>query len=51
MAKVKKDILKSNPEKMVSIYNPFVDAFCEVPVSKAEKLIKSAKEVEQKLKE
>ena len=46
MAKEKKE-----PERMVSMYDPSVNAFREVPVSIAEKFIKSAKELERKLKE
>lgn len=36
-------------EKMISMYDPAVDAYREVPVSLAKKFIQSAKEVEQKL--
>lgn len=36
-------------EKMISIYDPTVDAFREVPISLARKFVESAKEVEKKL--
>jgi hypothetical protein len=35
----------------VSIYNPFLKAFCDVSVEDAQKLIESAKEAEKKIKE
>lgn len=38
-------------EKMVTIYDPAVDAYREVPESLARKFIESAKEAEQKLRE
>jgi RNase P subunit RPR2 len=51
MPKVKNDVSKPEPEKMVSIYDPTVNAFREVPESLARKFIESAKEVDRKLKE
>ena len=42
---------KETKEKMVSMYDPAVDAFREVPVSLAKKFIESAKEIEKKLEE
>lgn len=36
-------------ENMVSFYDPIADAFRDIPVSQARKLIKSAKEVEAKI--
>ena len=38
-------------EKKVSIYNPFVDAFCEVPLSQAEKLIENVDEIQKRVAE
>ena len=38
-------------ERVVSIFDPTINAFREVPESLALKFIKSAKEVERKLKE
>ncbi len=38
-------------EKKVSIFDPVINAFREVPLSLAEKFVQSAKEVERKLKE
>lgn len=35
----------------VSIYNPVLNAYCEVSVEVAKKFIESAKEVEQKIKQ
>ena len=35
----------SEPEKMVSIYNPFKDAFCQVPLSIAKKLVENLEKV------
>ena len=37
-------------EEKVSMYDPSVDAYREVPVSLARKFVESAKEVEKKLK-
>lgn len=51
MPKKKKETSNTGPEKMVSIYDPTVNAFCEVPESLAIKFIESAKEVERRLKE
>ena len=42
---------KKEPEKMVSMFDPSVNAFREVPISIAEKFIESAKELERKIKE
>ena len=42
---------KKESEKMVSMFDPVVNAFREVPISVAEKFIESAKELERKLKE
>ena len=49
MAKKEKEIPQK--EEMVSIYDPSINAFREVPISVAEKFIQSAKELERKLKE
>lgn len=38
-------------EKKVSIYNPFVNAFCEVPLSQAEKMIENVEDVKKKIEE
>jgi hypothetical protein len=38
-------------EKKVSIYNPFVDAFCEVPLSQAEKFLENVEEIEKRVAE
>lgn len=35
---------------MISIYNPSLDAFQEVPLELAEKFVQSAKEVEEAIK-
>lgn len=43
--------VKKGPEKMVSIYDPTIDAFREVPEFLARKFIESAKELERKLEE
>jgi len=51
MAKKEKEIPQTEKEEMVSIYDPSINAFREVPISVAEKFIQSAKELEQKLKE
>lgn len=51
MAKKKTETPKAGPEKKVSIYDPTVDAFREVPESLGRKFIESAKELEQRLKE
>ena len=51
MAKEKKEISQPKKEEIVSIYDPSVNAFREVPISVAEKFIQSAKELERKLKE
>ena len=51
MVKKKEKTQKTEPEKKVSIYDPTINAFREVPLSFAEKFIQSAKELEQKLKE
>ncbi len=40
---------KKIKEEMVSMYDPVVDAFREVPVSLAKKFIESAKEIEKQL--
>jgi hypothetical protein len=47
MAKKKTE---EKPEEKVSMYDPTVDAYREIPVSLAEKFIESAKEIEKKLK-
>ena len=36
---------------MISIYDPSIDAYREVPLELAEKFVESAKELERKLKE
>ncbi len=46
-----KEKTQGSREKMISIYDPTVNAFREVPISLAKKFIESAKDVEQKLKE
>ena len=51
MVKEKIEIPKAEPEKMVSIYDPIVNAFREVPESLARKFIEAAKELERKLEE
>ena len=51
MSRKKKEISQPEKEEMVSIYDPSVNAFREVPVSVAKKFIQSAKELERKLKE
>lgn len=38
-------------EKKVSIYNPFVDAFCQVQLSQAEKMIENVEDVKKKIEE
>jgi RNase P subunit RPR2 len=38
-------------EELVSIYDPTIDAFREVPESVARQFIKSAKDLEQKLED
>lgn len=38
-------------EKKVSIYNPFVNAFCEVPLSQAEMLLENVKEIKKRVDE
>lgn len=35
---------------VVSIFNPFTDAYCELDIETAKKLITSAKEVEKEIK-
>lgn len=42
--------IKVKVEK-ISIFNPFVGAYCEVSIEDAEKFIESANEVEMKIKE
>ena len=42
---------KKEPGKMVSMFDPAVNAFREIPIPVAEKFIESAKELERKLKE
>ena len=37
-------------EKMISIYDPSIDAYREVPLELAEKFVESAKEVEKAIK-
>lgn len=38
-------------EKKVSIYNPFVDAFCEVPLSQAERFLAGVDELKTRIEE
>lgn len=38
-------------EKKVSIYNPFVDAFCEVPLSQAERFLENVEEIKKRVAE
>lgn len=38
-------------EKMISMYDPTVDAYREIPVSLAKKFLESAREVAEKLEE
>jgi len=38
-------------EKKVSIYNPFVNAFCEVPLSQAEKFLENVNEIKKRVDE
>lgn len=40
---------KTKEEKKISMYDPAVDAFREVPISLAKKFVKSAKEIEKQL--
>lgn len=47
----KKKEESQNKEEMISIYDPTVDAFREIPVSLAKKFVESAKDVERQLKE
>ncbi len=49
MSKKKEKIQEK--ERMVSMYDPAVDAFREIPVSLAKKFIESAKEIERQLEE
>jgi len=42
---------KKEQEIRISVYNPFRDAFSEVPIEHAKKFVKIAKQVEKKLKE
>jgi len=51
MQRKNKEITEPEKEEMVSIYDPSVNAFREVPISVAEKFIQSAKELERKLEE
>lgn len=51
MARKKETSEVKEPEEKVSIYDPTVDAFREVPISLVKKFIQLAKELEQKLKE
>ena len=37
--------------KMISMYDPSVDAFREFPIDKAKKFVESAKEVEKQIEE
>lgn len=41
---------KQEQEQKISMYDPSVDAYREMPVSKAEKLVDSAKKAEKELK-
>jgi len=50
MPKKKKEEIKEK-EKMVSMYDPTVDAYREIPISLAEKFVESAREVAKKLEE
>ena len=43
--------IKNKSMDKVSIYNPFLNAFCEVSVEVAKKFVENAKEVEKKIKE
>lgn len=38
-------------EKKVSIYNPFVDAFCEVPLSQAERFLAGVDDLKIRVEE
>lgn len=40
---------KEQKEEMVSMYDPTADAYRDIPISKARKLIESAKQVEAKI--
>jgi hypothetical protein len=35
----------ADKEKMISIYNPFIDAFCAVPISIAQKLVDQVEKI------
>lgn len=43
--------IKNKSMDKVSIYNPFLNAFCEVSIEDAKKFVENAKEVEKKIKE
>jgi len=41
--------MNNENEKMISMYDPVVDAYRDVPISRAKELIKSAKQVEMEI--
>lgn len=50
MPRKKEESKEKGKEIMVSMYDPTVDAFREIPISLAKKFIESAKEIEEQLK-
>jgi hypothetical protein len=43
--------MKKEEVKMVRIYNPFLDAYCKIPLELAEKFLQEAEELKLRIKE